>query len=176
MDFCMALDFTMANNARTPVYSLVHDYKYNNKREVLPALVSHVSEAIQHLPIPNSARKDIVIVSVPTHVSEKHKLPYQLACNLGAPTGFPCVSLTHSQAKPAVKNLSLKDKISVLARLYGGIVDGPKLFKDKIVIIVDDLYQSGATMCGLAKVLRDYEPKAVVGLACAKNLRDKDNI
>lgn len=176
MDYCMALDFTWANNARTPVYSLVYDYKYQNKHEVLPALISHVSEAIKYLPIPNDARKDIVIVSVPTHVSEKHKLPYQLASNLNAHTGFPCVPLIHSQAKPAVKNLSLKDKISVLTKLYGSIVGGPELFKDKIVIIVDDLYQSGATMCGLGKVLRDYAPKAVIGLACAKNLKDKDNI
>lgn len=47
--------------------------------------------------------------------------------------------------------------------------------KECSVIVVDDLYQSGASLWSFAKYLKSQSAGAVVGLACVKSLRDTDN-
>ena len=43
---------------------------------------------------------------------------------------------------------------------------------NKDVLVVDDLYQSGATMCEYAKYLKSLGAKSVWGLVCVKSLKD----
>jgi len=48
--------------------------------------------------------------------------------------------------------------------------------REKDIIIIDDLYQSGFTMWTVAQLLKNKGAKKVFGLACVKSLRDTDNI
>ena len=46
---------------------------------------------------------------------------------------------------------------------------------DKTVLIVDDLYQSGASMWTYAKYLKSMGANKVIGLVAVKSQRDSDN-
>ena len=48
--------------------------------------------------------------------------------------------------------------------------------REKDIIIIDDLYQSGFTMWTVAQLLKKKGAKRVFGLACVKSLRDTDNV
>ena len=45
----------------------------------------------------------------------------------------------------------------------------------KTIYIIDDLYQSGATLWSYAKYLKAKGANTVIGLVCVKALSDKDN-
>jgi hypothetical protein len=78
--------------------------------------------------------------------------------------------------KPFAKELSVGDKIAVWHWIYQhGKVALSRPVKGCTVIILDDLYQSGASLWSFAKYLKDQAAAAVVGLVCVKSLRDTDN-
>ena len=52
----------------------------------------------------------------------------------------------------------------------------PEGVADKIVLLIDDLYQSGVTMNYAAMMLLGEGAKAVLGLACEKTCRNDDNV
>lgn len=58
--------------------------------------------------------------------------------------------------------------------MYKYVVAGD--IREKDIIIVDDLYQSGFTMWTVAQLLKKKGARKVLGLACVKSLRDTDNI
>lgn len=60
--------------------------------------------------------------------------------------------------------------------LSGFEIDDSKTVDGKVIILIDDLYQSGNTMHFLAKQLIDCGARAVLGLAVVKAVSDGDNI
>lgn len=78
--------------------------------------------------------------------------------------------------KSALKGVSVEEKIRIWQELYdGGCVELSASVDGRTVVIVDDLYQSGATMWMYAKYLKEQGARHVFGLACVKSLRDTDN-
>jgi predicted amidophosphoribosyltransferase len=80
------------------------------------------------------------------------------------------------EAKKSAKNVTVKEKLA----LWRSVVEkrGIKLsrsVKGQSVLVIDDLYQSGASLWSFAKYLKNLGATTVVGLACVKSLRDKDN-
>ena len=76
----------------------------------------------------------------------------------------------------SVCELSIKEKIEIWEKIYydkGVILDNQ--IRGKNVIVVDDLYQSGATMWEYAKFLKSLGARCVFGIVCVKSLRDSDN-
>ena len=61
-----------------------------------------------------------------------------------------------------------------LEHLKGTIEVDPNAFRDKIVLIVDDVYQSGTSMNYLAYLLQQAGAKAMFGLSCVKTLTNTD--
>ena len=75
-----------------------------------------------------------------------------------------------------MKQLLLEDKIKVWHDIYkNGKVEIECDVYNKDVLVVDDLYQSGATMWEYAKYLKSLGAKSVWGLVCVKSLKDSDN-
>ena len=71
---------------------------------------------------------------------------------------------------------SYQEKIEIWEKIYydkGVILDNQ--IRGKNVIVVDDLYQSGATMWEYAKFLKSLGARCVFGIVCVKSLRDSDN-
>ena len=72
-----------------------------------------------------------------------------------------------------MKDALLEDKLEALE---GTIEVDPEPFKDKVVLLVDDLYQSGVSMNYVAMLLLEAGAKKVYGLACEKTCSNDDNI
>ncbi len=78
--------------------------------------------------------------------------------------------------KSALKQAAVAEKSQIWLDLYSReCVKLSAPVKDRLVIIVDDLYQSGVTMWAYAKFLKSQGAAHVLGLPCVKSLRDSDN-
>ena len=79
--------------------------------------------------------------------------------------------------KPEMKNLSLDQKIKIWEDLYNteDAIEADLDVDDREVLIVDDLYQSGATMQAYARYLNNLGAKRIFGIVCVKSMRDSDN-
>jgi orotate phosphoribosyltransferase-like protein len=79
--------------------------------------------------------------------------------------------------KPGLKGLTVEEKIPVWQDLYNeeGCVQLSGSVEDRLVVVIDDLYQSGATLWMYAKFLKEQGATHVIGLPCVKSLRDSDN-
>lgn len=75
--------------------------------------------------------------------------------------------------RPSLKNTEILFK---LQKLEGTIEIDPKAFKDKVVLLVDDLYQAGVSMNYTAMLLLEAGARKVFGLACEKTCRNDDNV
>jgi predicted amidophosphoribosyltransferase len=79
-------------------------------------------------------------------------------------------------AKKSAKNLTVDQKIAQWEKIAeAGGIELSRSVRGCSVIVVDDLYQSGASLWSFAKYLKRNGAGAVVGLVCVKSLRDTDN-
>ena len=89
----------------------------------------------------------------------------------------PLVKATLTAAKQSAKNLSVGQKIAQWEKIVED--KGIRLSRSvrgSSVVVVDDLYQSGASLWSFAKYLKAEQAAIVVGLPCVKSLRDTDNL
>lgn len=116
------------------------------------------------------------IVGMPASDPQK---PFDLPAHLaqGIASGWRGDDLTGAvrtvASRPPIKDRKLLDK---LRALEGTIEVKPDVFKNKRVLLVDDLYQSGVTMNYVAMLLLQAGAKKVFGLACEKTCRNDDNL
>ena len=115
-----------------------------------------------------------VIVAVPSsHPKRQYNLPRYLAKNISDNVDKPDYSENvKSQKHKEIKDASVAEKLTILK---GTIQVDKEVFKNKGVILLDDLYQSGATMNYVAMKLLEAGAKRVMGLACEKTCRNDDN-
>lgn len=86
------------------------------------------------------------------------------------------ISPTLNCDKPQMKQLTVEDKIAIWRKIYdNNNVVLNSYVRGKNIIVVDDLYQSGATIWEYAKYLKIMGAKQVYGIVCVKSLRDSDN-
>jgi phosphoribosylpyrophosphate synthetase len=91
-------------------------------------------------------------------------------------TENPLMKSTLTIAKKSAKNMTVEEKIKqwkLIAQKEG--INLSRSVKGASVIVVDDLYQSGASLWSFAKFLKSKGASTVVGVACVKSLRDTDN-
>jgi len=177
LDFCLALDFNYVcpGGAHTPYGGAEYRYKYHHSLPDFSMLQEGLSKAYGDLPIP--ANDAVVITHVPA-APGKHNGPRELAKVIAKNLSVDYVDAMLFCDKSAMKELKIDQKIPEWERLYAcpecieldGDVEG------RTVVVIDDLYQSGATMWCYAKALKkEKDAKYVLGLACVKSLRDTDN-
>jgi hypothetical protein len=76
-------------------------------------------------------------------------------------------------ARTASKDIVLEDKLSTVR---GTIEVDSAAIQDEIVLLIDDLYQSGVTMNYVAMLLLEAGAKKVFGLSCEKTCSNDDNV
>jgi len=176
LDFCMALDYNYDPSAekRTLYGEAEYQLKYQHSRPHLSALQGALAAAFADLPIP--AGETVVITHVPAS-PDKCNVPRKLARAVAKDVAVDYVDAKLLCDKSAMKGLTVAQKIPEWAKIYAcaecveldGDVGG------RTVVVIDDLYQSGATMWCFAKYLKEQRAKYVLGLPCVKSLRDTDN-
>jgi predicted amidophosphoribosyltransferase len=177
LDFCMALDFNYdpSRGKRTIYGEAEYQLKYQGSRQHFQVLGSALVEAIADLPIPVGFRNNYCISCVPASPTEA-SIQYRLASLAAKKVGVDFIDADLHCPKPGLKGLSVDQKIPIWQDLYNegcvqlsGSVDG------RLVVVIDDLYQSGAPLWMYAKFLKERGATHVLGLPCVKSLRDSDN-
>ena len=74
-----------------------------------------------------------------------------------------------SKIKETVSQVEIKEKEKRLANIAGSFrVDKPELVKGKKIILIDDVFTTGATINEAKKVLKKAGAKKVVGVVLAR--------
>lgn len=103
-------------------------------------------------------------------------MAWQMAEAMSRQLNFSFIAPTLNCDKPQMKQLTVEDKIAIWKEIYdnNNVVLNSHV-RGKNIIVVDDLYQSGATIWEYAKYLKKMGAKQVCGIVCVKSLRDSDN-
>lgn len=186
LDFCMALGyrFDMEGQRRTPLGELEYQAKYRRSEQARVSLVEQLAEAVTYLPLEPEAGP-VCLTYVPPEPGRGAYLPRWLVTAVAAGLADGALLLAEplvvdaelAAEKPSMKNLSIGDKIETWQEIYAG--NGAKLsgsVQGRQMIVVDDLYQSGATLWSYAGFLKKNGATVVFGLACVKSMRDTDNL
>ncbi len=172
LDEAYALDFNFQTDlfplAYTEMGSLEHIAKEQQNRAAIAQLNIRLAEVIRRHP---SLSRVEFVAPMPPRPSKNFHLPVEMAKGIGAILGCPVdLSLTKAE-HPKLRTLPIRQKVSALEEAFsiGGSVEG------KAILIVDDLYQSGASLWSLARFLKSRGARLVYGLACVKSWSDTDN-
>jgi predicted amidophosphoribosyltransferase len=177
LDFCMALDFNYdrAAEKRTIYGEAEYQLKYQGSRQHFQVLVHALVEAVADLPIPPARRDNYCISCVPGS-PDTASVQYRLATAVAEKVGVDFIDADLHSPKAALKGLTVEQKIPTWQKLYDdGCVNLSGDVQGRLVVVVDDLYQSGATLWMYAKYLKEQGATHVLGLPCVKSLRDSDN-
>lgn len=185
LDFCLALDFNKPSPAagRTEIGQWEYQAKYQHDKEALAELAARLVEVVVHsLPL-SKIPKPRLLTFVPSAAGQDYCLPAEFVKRIIeiAQASFwgvqdPLVTPRLTIAKESAKSLTVDQKILQWDNIVKA--NGIRLsrsVKESSVIIVDDLYQSGASLWSFAKYLKSQGAAKTVGLACVKSLRDTDN-
>jgi hypothetical protein len=177
LDFCMALDFNIdpAADRRTVYGEAEFQLKYRHSRAHFNVLKTALEDALDDLPIPQADRESVCLMTIPAPPDEQ-TIARQLAEGVAEASEIDFVDAVLHCPKDPLKGVSVDEKIPIWQDLYDN--DCVELAADvngRVVVIIDDLYQSGSTMWMFAKFLKEQGAKHVLGLACVKSLRDTDN-
>lgn len=136
-------------------------------------LVEECLAALKKLTCYNSAT--CIVAMPPSDPAKPFDLPKHLVANISERLGKPDKSdkVKTLKARPGNKELPCEEK---LANIEGTVSVDDKSFKDEIVLLVDDLYQSGVSMNYVAMRLLEAGAKQVLGLSCEKTCSNDDNV
>lgn len=133
---------------RSPLGELVYRLKYRADKGVIPAIV----EAIVGFVRPYDLRPDVV-VPIPPSKQRAFQPVFEVGTELSKALGiaFNATSLKKSQATVQMKDVG--DFYARVAALEASLVCDRGL-ADRSVLLLDDLFQSGATMNVAARILK----------------------
>lgn len=136
------------DNVYTPIGKLVHDLKYLGDQTAAPAIIAAATAFLK----PHAGKLDL-IVPVPASTPRPVQPVTVLASGIGAALGLPvaaCVTCT----RPATALKGVADPQARKHLLRGlHAVDAART-RGKSVLLVDDVYRSGATLSAITALLR----------------------
>lgn len=115
------------------------------------------------------------VVAVPPSRSDKaYDLPRILAKDIALRWGRTDATdaVRTVKPRPQLKNLAVKEKLSALD---GTVKVDPAMIGGRVILLVDDLYQSGISMNWVAMKILEAGATAVFGLAVEKTCRNDEN-
>lgn len=176
LDFCLALDFNRSgpSGPRTPLGEAEYQIKYQGDATQLVVLKTALVDAFGDLPLPTEA--DVAISTVPTDPGNPN-IARKLGKAVAKARELDFIRSDLLCDKSAMKGLSVDQKIPEWQKFYDaeGCVELHGDVMGRTIVVVDDLYQSGATLWCYAKYLKSLGAEHVIGLVCVKSLRDTDN-
>ncbi len=182
LDYCIASDFNIVyGEGRTEIGEAEYQLKYNiedlsvkERNQYANIIMSKMLDNCKYIPFNNGL--NWCVSPMPATEVGKTKLAWQMAEEISKQLKLSFIRPNLTCDKPQMKQLSIKEKIGTWEKIYynnGVILDNQ--VRGKNVIVVDDLYQSGATMWEYAKFLKTLGARCVFGIVCVKSLRDSDN-
>ena len=186
VDYCLAADWNidLESQKRTIIGEAEYQLKYNLPKELInkedahqyaSLLTTAVLDCIACLPINPS---NFVVVSIPATEEKQKKLAWKLAKHIAKKIERPFIKATLKSEKPQMKEQTVEDKVRIWRKIF---CDEDMLdFSDDIlganILIIDDLYQSGASIWCFAKYLKECcDARTVIAITPVKALKDGGN-
>ena len=154
-----------------PLQQAIHALKYDDGTELAPSLVRYLRAVTAAGPWPAIVRRLEGIVPVPLHKDRLLERGYNqaslLAAGLAVEWAIPVLdnAIDRIQATRSQVGLSLPERA---ANVMGKFKVNSVFVSGKTLLLVDDVYTSGATMRECASALREAGANAVYGLALAR--------
>ncbi len=135
---------------RTEVGELLYKFKYCSDYKVLETLHSHILNYLQA----NKIMPDVIIPVPPSNLNRPFQPVYELAKKLGE-SGFNIDFdfLIKTKSTPPVKEINDPITRKDLLRNIFEIKD--LRYKDKRILLFDDLFRSGETLSSIANILKE---------------------
>lgn len=184
LDFCVASDwyYEMDSQTYTKIGNAENLMKYHEdslreevKKEQKKILKKALNDCIECFPF---SLEDYVVTTIPAIEEKQTKIAWRSAQYVSLKYGLDFIPIGLLEDKPEIKHLPVEDKIKVWREIFSNpenlILE--KSFSDKNILIVDDMYQSGASIWCLAEYLKsEFGVKKVVAVTLVKSARDDEN-
>lgn len=170
-----ALDYhfsaTYESSGRSAIGNLVFNAKYRDNRQAASELAEALIDFISQNP---SYMRACCVLSVPPSKQNKtFDLPSFLVGRICERLGKTDLSACIQKVRPTAPMKDLQTEEDKFNNVRGAFeVIDPDSLQGKRVILVDDLYHSGATLHEVGHTLIEAGASAVLGLAGTKTIRD----
>lgn len=152
------------------VVKLVHKFKYENLKFLAEPIAKYMCELL--------ATWDVnvdVVTAVPLHKNKERKRSYnqakEIAQNVCKIFNLPYEDLCEKNVdNPSQTSLSFKERRENVKGVYSVLKAKRKFVKNKSVLIVDDVFTTGATTNELSRVLKEAKAKSVYVLTFAHSI------
>ena len=172
LDSCVACaEHQLPEGGRSHVGTLERAAKYQGSAGARSELTELMVDVAQRL----WADKDLdAVCAVPPSTPGNLGLPAHLAKQVAAALDADDISdqVSWNGPKPSIKNVDMANKWAALDQV-GLTID--EALTGRNVLIIDDMYQSGATIHYLASELQEAGAESVHCLSVVKARRDTDN-
>ena len=142
-----------SNHKRTKIGEMVYRFKYRFEKELSSPLANIVSEIIKSNSILNSAE---LILTVPPSFTSRPFDPLSILAEKISKKIYILYQkdiLERTKITRLQKHLfDLKDKIENVKGVFR--IKNPELVKGKKILLIDDIYDSGATLNELSRILK----------------------
>jgi len=153
---------------------LLYAFKYNHFLGVDAAIHTLIKRYLSGIDLAKNLPHDTIIIPIPLHKKRMRQRGFNQAERisniLGSLLGFPILKNTLIRIKdtpPQARQKSKKERFDSLRGSFS-VTENSDGLKGKTVILVDDIYTSGATMNEATKVLRRVGTKSIIGFVIAK--------
>lgn len=186
LDYCVAADwnFSFEGKGRTAVGEAEYQLKYQFPKRIVTesarakyasVLMQAITGCIQKFPYD---LKRFVVTTIPSVENNQNKLSWQLARYVANHMGIPFIGVTLTRNKPQIKEQIVEDKIRIWREIYSdnAYLLLPQSILSKDILIIDDLYQSGASIWCFAEFLKKKcKARTVLAATSVKSVSDGDN-
>jgi len=147
---------------QTEVGSLIYRGKYRGNQDALAALSARLADVVTRHELYQATDS---ILTVPGHDTLRQSFGEQLAYDVATRIGVPIVKTDCSQAqRPEAKSGLETTELESLFSVDGSV-------RDRVVLIVDDVYRSGSTMSAVARAAECAGARGRLGLVGARTLK-----
>lgn len=154
------------------VKNLIHKLKYQKISGAAKPLSEILARHLDFLK-PKLNIAGFTSIPIPLHPQRKRERGFNqselIAENLSAQTGLPIIRNALIRVKATAPQAELKDYAAREANLAESFrVKFPELIKNKNLILIDDVFTSGATMGAAVKTLKESGAGKIIALVVAK--------
>jgi len=171
LELSIALSENFSDDNRTRIGMLEYEAKYCGNKNAEKEIVDICAEWLKKLPYYKNAD---YICAIPPSKNGADNLPRLIARGL---TGFQFQNISENvlwaKDKEELKEMEISKKLNYLENT--GLEIGVDL-KGKVVILLDDLYQSGITMQYVAMKMKESGASKIFGLSIVKSRKNTDNL
>ncbi len=156
--------------------AVIMDFKYSDRAYIGRKLAEAMYDRISCEDISYD-----IIVPVPVHKSRKNSRGYNqaeiIAKHMSRLSGIPCMSLlVRTRATEAMKNLSIAQRRDNIRGAFEIPECMTKSVRDRDILLIDDIYTTGATFDECALTLKEAGAKSVCCMAFASGANRKHEI